>query len=252
MGVRGRVAVITGGGAGIGRATALLFAREGAKVVVADVDREAGAATVAQIAAEGGEATFVAVDVATPNEVALMVEATLTAFGRLDILVNNAAIYRQGSAETTTEDDWQRMLQVNLTGPFLCARHCIPIMRRGGGGVIVNVASEAGLVGIKGQVAYNVTKAGLIGLTRSIAVDGAPTIRANCVCPGTSDTPLVAAAVARQPDPAAARRALESARPMDRLGRPEEIAFGILCLASDDLAYATGAVLSVDGGYTAQ
>lgn len=193
MGVRGKVAVITGGGAGIGRATALLFAREGARVVVADVDKEAGFATVAQIATEGGEATFVAADVSRPDEVGLMVEATLAAFGRLDILVNNAAIYRQGDAETTTEADWQRMLEVNLTGPFLCARYCVPVMRRGGGGVIVNVASEAGLVGIRGQVAYNVTKAGLIGFTRSLAVDGAPAIRANCICPGTSDTPLVAA-----------------------------------------------------------
>lgn len=252
MGVRGKVAVITGGGAGIGRAAALLFAREGAKVVVADLDREAGAGTVAQIANEGGEATFVAVDVSRPVEVQLMVEATTAAFGRLDILVNNAAIYCQGDTETTAEADWERLLEVNLTGPFLCAKYCLPIMRRGGGGVIVNVASEAGLVGIKGQVAYNVTKAGLIGLTKSLAVDGAPKVRANCICPGTSDTPLVAAAVARQPNPAAARRALESVRPMDRLGRPEEIAFGILCLASDELAYATGAVLSVDGGYTAQ
>jgi len=252
MGMRGKVAVITGGSAGIGRATALLFAREGARVVVADLDRDAGAATVAQIGSEGGEATFVAADVSRPDEVRLMVEATVAAFGRLDILVNNAAIYRQGDAEATTEDDWQRMLEVNLTGPFLCARYCVPVMRRGGGGVIVNVASEAGLVGIRGQVAYNVTKAGLIGLTRSLAVDGAPAIRANCICPGTSDTPLVAAAVARQPDPAVARRALESVRPMNRLGHPEEIAFGILCLASDELAYATGAVLSVDGGYTAQ
>lgn len=252
MGVRGKVAVITGGGAGIGRAAALLFAREGARVVVADLDREAGAATVDQITAAGGEATFVAADVSRPDEIRLMVEATVAAFGRLDVLVNNAAIYRQGDAETATEADWQHMLDVNLTGPFLCARYCLPVMRRGGGGVIVNVASEAGLVGIKGQVAYNVTKAALVGLTRSLAVDGAPEIRVNCICPGTSDTPLVAAAVARQPDPAAARRALESVRPMGRLGRPEEIAFGILCLASDELAYATGAVLSVDGGYTAQ
>ncbi len=252
MGVRGKVAVITGGGAGIGRAAALLFAREGARVIVADLDKDAGAATVAQITTEGGEAAFVPTDVSHPEEVRMMVEATVETFGRLDILVCNAAIYMQGDAEATTEGDWQRMLDVNLTGPFLCARYSLPVMRRGGGGVIVNVASEAGLVGIRGQVAYNVTKAGLIGLTRSLAVDGAPEVRVNCICPGTSDTPLVAAAVRRQPDPAAARRALESVRPMNRLGQPEEIAFGILCLASDELGYATGAVLSVDGGYTAQ
>lgn len=252
MGVRGNVAVITGAGAGIGRAAAALFAREGARVVVVDRNQERGAATAAEVTAAGGTAVFLAADVSRPDEVRRMVETTVEAFGRLDILVNNAAIYRQGDVVATAEADWQAMLDVNLTGPFLCAKYCVPVMRRGGGGVIVNVASEAGLVGIKGQVAYNVTKAGLIGLTRSLAVDGAPDVRVNCICPGTSDTPLVAAAVARQPDPAAARRALESARPLNRLGRPEEIAFGILCLASDELAYATGAILSVDGGYTAQ
>lgn len=250
--MRGKVAVITGAGEGIGRAAAVLFAREGARVVVVDRNHERGASTAAEIVAAGGEAIFVATDVSRPDEVRRMAETTVEAFGRLDVLVNNAGIYRQGDVAATTEADWQTMLDVNLTGAFLCAKYCIPLMRRGGGGVIVNVASEAGLVGIKGQVAYNVTKAGLIGLTRSLAVDGAPEVRANCICPGTSDTPLVAAAVARQPDPAAARRALESVRPMNRLGRPEEIAFGILCLASDDLAYATGAILSVDGGYTAQ
>lgn len=252
MGVRRKVAVITGAGVGIGRAAAALFAREGAQVVVADRDQDHGAAAAAEITAAGGRAIFVAADVSRPDEVRRMVETTVETFGRLDILVNNAGIYRQGDAVATAEADWQAMLDVNLTGPFLCAKYSIPLMRRGGGGVIVNVASEAGLVGIKGQVAYNVTKAGLIGLTRSLAVDGAPDVRVNCICPGTSDTPLVAAAVARQPDPAAARRALESVRPLNRLGRPEEIAFGILCLASDELAYATGAILSVDGGYTTQ
>ncbi len=252
MSLKGKVAVITGAGSGIGRATAVLFAREGAQVAVVDVDRRLGAETVGQIRDGGGEGIFIAADVSRSEDVRAMVAEILGRFGRLDILVNNAGIYRQGDVEVASEADWQRVLDVNLTGPFLCAKYCIPAMRRTGGGVVVNVASEAGLVGIKGQVAYNVSKAALIGFTRSLAVDGAPHIRANCMCPGTSDTPLVAAAVGRQPDPAAARRALETVRPLDRLGRPEEIAFGILCLAADELAYATGAVLSVDGGYTAQ
>lgn len=252
MSVRGKVAVITGAGSGIGRASAALFARQGARVAVVDQDREAGAETVAQIKASQAEAVFVAVDVSRAEDVRRMVDTILATFGRLDILVNNAGIYRQGDVLATPESDWQRILDVNLTGPFLCAKYCVPAMRRSGGGVIINVASEAGLVGIKGQVAYNVSKAGLIGLTRSLAVDGAPEIRANCICPGTSATPLVETAVRRQADPVAARRALESVRPLNRLGQPDEIAFGILCLASDELGYATGAVLSVDGGYTAQ
>jgi NAD(P)-dependent dehydrogenase (short-subunit alcohol dehydrogenase family) len=163
--------------------------------------------------------------------------------------VNNAGIYHQADAVDTPEAVWNEVLAVNLTGAFLCTRQAVPAMARGG--VIVNVASEAGLVGIRNQVAYNVSKAGLIGLTRSCAVDFAPRgIRVNCVCPGTTDTPLVRAAVGRAADPGAARRALEDIRPLRRLGEPEEIAAAILYLAA--AGYATGAVLSVDGGYTAQ
>ena len=177
----------------------------------------------------------------------------LARWGRLDVLVNNAGIYLQADALGTPVEEWERVLAVNLTGAFLCTRHAVPAMERHGGGAIVNVASEAGLVGIRGQVAYNVSKGGLIALTRSCAVDFAPRgIRVNCVCPGTTDTPLVQAALARAADPAAMRRALEGARPANRLGRPEEIAAAILYLAGDEAGYATGAVLSVDGGYTAQ
>jgi NAD(P)-dependent dehydrogenase (short-subunit alcohol dehydrogenase family) len=165
------------------------------------------------------------------------------------VLVNNAGIYHQADALGTPEEVWNNVLAVNLTGAFLCIKHAVPAMTRGG--VIVNVASEAGLVGIRNQVAYNVSKAGLIGLTRSCAVDFAPRgIRVSCLCPGTTDTPLVQAALARSPEPRAARRALEQVRPLDRLGEPEEIAAAILYLAA--AGYATGAVLSVDGGYTAQ
>ncbi len=253
MKLAGKVAIVTGAGAGIGRATALLFAREGARVIVADHNANSGAETVALIRQAGGEAVFVQADVAVAANAEKMVSTALDAFGRLDILVNNAGIYAKGDTASTPEADWDRILDVNLKGAFLCSKYAIPAMKKTGGGVIVNVASEAGLVAIKNQVAYNVSKAGVIALTKSTAVDfAADNIRVNCICPGTTETPLVQAALAKEVDPARTRRALEESRPLNRLGRPEEIAAGILYLASDELGYATGAVLSVDGGYTAQ
>jgi NAD(P)-dependent dehydrogenase (short-subunit alcohol dehydrogenase family) len=253
MRLAGKVAIITGAGAGIGRSTALLFAKEGAKVVVADCDPESGEKVVAQIREEGGAATFIHVDVSKAADAERMARETVEMYGSLNILVNNAGIYLQADAVAMTEEEWDRILDVNLKGVFLCSKYCIPEMIKSGGGSIVNIGSEAGIVGIKDQVAYNVSKSGVIGLTRSSAIDfAAHHIRVNCVCPGTTETPLVKAAVERAADPAAARRALEEVRPANRLGRPDEIAAGILYLASDDSPYATGSILSIDGGYTAQ
>jgi NAD(P)-dependent dehydrogenase (short-subunit alcohol dehydrogenase family) len=182
-----------------------------------------------------------------------MIAAVHEEWGRIDVLVNNAGVYVQGEVHQTPLEDWQRILDINLTGAFLCTRAVVPLMIEQGGGVIVNVASEAGLVGIGNQVAYNVSKAGLIALTRSCAVDLAKYgIRVNCVCPGTTETPLVKAALDRAADPVSARRRLESSRPMDRLGQPDEIASAIVYLASPGAGYATGSILSIDGGYTAQ
>lgn len=253
MRLAGKVAIITGAGAGIGRAAALLFAREGAEVVVADRDPEGGAKTVSLIKENGGEAIFVQVDVSDAADVRRMVKATVERYGKLGILINNAGIYAQASVVETAEEEWDRILDINLKGVFLCSKYSIPEMIKGGGGSIVNIGSEAGIVGIKNQVAYNVSKSGVIALTKSMAIDfAAHNIRVNCVCPGTTETPLVRAAVERAPDPAAARRALEEVRPAHRLGQPEEIAAGILYLASDESPYATGSILSIDGGYTAQ
>lgn len=253
MRFEGKVAVVTGASSGIGRATAIAFAREGAAVVIVDKNREWGEEVAREIQEQGGDALYVHTDITQETEVQAMVQDVTGHWGRLDILVNNAGIYYQADVIHTPWDVWNSVLAVNLTGAFLCTKYAVPAMVRGGGGAVINVASEAALVGIKGQVAYNVSKGGMIALTRSCAVDLAGQgIRVNCVCPGTTDTPLVREAVNRAPDPSAARRALEEVRPLNRLGTPEEIASAVLYLASSEAGYATGAILSVDGGYTAQ
>jgi len=253
MRFEGKVAAVTGAASGIGQAAAVAFALEGAGVVIVDKDQEQGELVARNIKDQGGDVLFVPTDIAQETEVQEMIGEVTSRWGHLDILVNNAGIYYQADVVDTPSDVWNNVLAVNLSAAFLCTKYAAPVMIRGGGGVVINVASEAGLVGIKGQVAYNVSKGGMIALTRSCAVDLAERgIRVNCVCPGTSDTPLVREAVNRASDPAAARRALEEVRPLNRLGKPEEIAAAILYLASDEAAYATGAILSVDGGYTAQ
>ncbi|MCL0065596.1 SDR family oxidoreductase [Dehalococcoidia bacterium] len=253
MDFKGKTVIVTGSGLGIGRAAVVAFAREGANVVIVDVDSAASNETVEMITSLGRNAGFIKADVSRSEEAKAMVDETIKAFGSLDILVNNAGIYRKGAVLDASEADWDAIMAVNLKGVFLCSKYSAEAMSQRGGGVIVNVASEAGLVGIAGQVAYNVSKAGVIGLTRSCAVDlAAKGVRVNCICPGTTATPLVEKSIGREPDPTAARQHLESVRPLNRLGTPDEIARGILCLASDGMAYATGAVLSVDGGYTAQ
>jgi NAD(P)-dependent dehydrogenase (short-subunit alcohol dehydrogenase family) len=245
------VVIVTGAAVGIGRATALAFAGQGAAVAVADPDAEAGERTVAEAVDRGAEAMLVTADISVEEQVRSLVDQVVDRWGRLDVLVNNAGIYYQADAVATPLEAWQRVLAVNLTGAFLCTKYAVPAMDEGG--VIVNVASEAGLVGIEGQVAYNVSKAGLIGLTRSCAVDLADqSIRANCVCPGTTFTPLVEKALREADDAEATRRALEEVRPLRRLGRPEEIAAAIVFAASPEAGYMTGAVISIDGGNTAR
>ena len=249
-----KVAIVTGASRGIGQATARAFAQAGAKVAIIDRNEAEGQAAAQAIKQEFGtnDILIVPADVSNEAQVQALIQAVISRWNRVDILVNNAGIYHQANVMDTPLEAWNELMAVNLTGAFLCTKYVAVLMKQSGG-VIVNVASEAGLVGIKGQVAYNVSKAGMISLTQSCAVDLAPfAIRVNCVCPGTTETPLVKAAVNRAENPAAARRALEEARPLNRLGRPEEIASAILYLASEEAGYATGAILSIDGGYTAQ
>lgn len=248
-----KVAVVTGGSRGIGKAVVEMFVLEGARVAIVDVDAATGEALATKLQEGKGEVVFIRADVSVAADVRAMVDQVVQRWNRLDILVNNAAIYKQGDVLQTSEEDWNRLMAIDLNSVFLCTKYAAAAMARSGGGVIVNVSSEAGLVGIRGQVAYNTAKAAIIGFTRSCAVDLADKgIQVNAVCPGTTDTPLVQEALSRSADPAGVRRALEEARPLRRLGKPEEIAAAVLFLASPEAAYATGAVLSIDGGYTAQ
>ena len=250
MNFKDKIVIVTGAAVGIGRATAIAFAEKDAKVVVADIDIKKGKQTSSSI---GENALFIKINVANSESVKNMVKEITNRFERIDILVNNAGIYYQGDVIETPEDEWDKVIAVNLKGMYLCSHYVIPVMLAGNGGVVINVASEAGLVGIAGQGAYNVSKAGAISLTKSMAVDLARKgVRVNAVCPGTTETPLVKNALKKSKDPEKERRKLEECRPLNRLGRPEEIAAAILAMASDDLGYATGSIFSIDGGYTAK
>jgi NAD(P)-dependent dehydrogenase (short-subunit alcohol dehydrogenase family) len=249
MRLRDKVALITGAGAGIGRAAALLFARAGARVAAADRDGETGRAVAEEIRTAGGEAVFVLVDVAESASVRAAVEAVVAQFGRLDILFNNAGIVLGGTAETTEEGDWERTMAVNVRSVFLGCKYALPIMREQGGGVIVNTASVAGLAGVRDRAAYSASKAAVVGLTKSIAIDYVgENIRANCICPGTVDTPSLHQRIAATGDAVAGRQAFIARQPMGRLGTAEEIAQLALYLASDESGYMTGSAVVIDGG----
>ncbi len=251
--ISGKVAVISGSGSGIGRETALLFAREGGKIAVIDIDPIEGSLTAELIRKQGGEAVYLMTDITSDTDVQNMVDAVAEVYGRIDILINNAGIYLTGDVTQATENDWQRVMDVNLKGAFLCMKYCIRQMLKTGGGTIVNVSSEAGLVGMCNQVVYNISKSGMVSLTKSTALDFAlKNIRVNCICPGRSLTPLVQKVVDNSEDSVKTLKILSEDRPLKRMANPVEIACGILYLASDEASFVTGTVLSVDGGYTAQ
>lgn len=245
--LRDKVALVTGGTAGIGRATALAFAAEGAHVVVAGRRAAEGAETVRQIEQAGGQARFIAADVAQAAEVEALVDQTLAAYGRLDCAFNCAGVAASGSLVEYSEADWDRAIAVNLKGTWLCLKYEIPAMLRGGSGAIVNVGSIGGVVGFPGTGVYAATKGGVIALSRTAAVEYARSgIRVNVVSPGPIATDMLADV---PPDLLAQ---ISSAYPLGRTGTPEEVAEAVVYLCSDAASYITGHNLMVDGGYYAQ
>jgi len=248
----GKVALVTGGASGIGRATALTFAREGAKLVVADMNVDGGQQTVHMITENGGEATFVQVNVSNATEVQAMISKAVETYGRLDCAHNNAGISSGGQRAFTAdypEERWHQVIAINLTGVWLCMKYEIPQMLQQGGGTIVNTASVAGLVGLPYASAYVASKHGVVGLTRTAALEYAKSgIRVNCVCPGYIETPMTEQG---RNDPERMAHMLES-EPIGRIGKPEEIAETVVWLCSDAASFVTGHTMTVDGGYVAQ
>ena len=248
MRLKDKVALVTGGASGIGRATAELFAREGARVAVADYNSD-GRDTAQTIKAAGGEGIFIQVDVSDSGQVAKMVEAALQAYGRIDILFNGAGILYYGTVLETDEQAWNRVISINLTGTYLCCRAVVPHMIRQGGGSIINVASTVGAHdACANAVAYVTSKGGVTLFTKAMAIDHARQgVRVNALVPGATDTPMIRKALTPE-----ALETLAASHPVGRLGRPEELAKAVLFLASDDASFVTGTAMYVDGGQTAK
>ncbi|UCD83393.1 MAG: glucose 1-dehydrogenase [Deltaproteobacteria bacterium] len=249
MKLKDKVAIVTGAGSGMGRAIALGFAGEGAKVLVTDVNRAGGEETVKMIRDQGREAVFLLTDVSRSEEVQKMVATAVEKYGKIDILVNNAGVDLLGNSQTVAEEDWNRTIAVNLTGPFLCAKYAIAKMKESGGGVIINIASVEGLSGLSNQVAYSSSKGGVINLTKCLAIDHArDNIRVNAICPGGIETPMVMDLVNKEGmEPL--KKYLIRQHALRRFGKPEEIAKVAVFLASDDSSFIIGSHIIADGGW---
>jgi NAD(P)-dependent dehydrogenase (short-subunit alcohol dehydrogenase family) len=253
--VENKVALVTGGGLGLGRACAMLLARQGAKVMVTDLKEQEGRAVADEIVEAGGEAMFMRQDVSSEADWEATIAAVVRRFGRLNILVNNAGVALGGDVESTTLEQWRALMAVNLDGVFLGTKHAIGAMKGTGGGSIINLSSIEGLIGDPNLAAYNASKGGVRIFSKSAALHCAKSgykIRVNSVHPGYIWTPMVEGYLAAQPDPEAAKAYLAGLHPVGHLGEPNDIAYGVLYLASDESKFVTGAELVIDGGYTAQ
>ena len=254
MRLRDKVAVVTGGASGIGRAICKLFSSEGARVVIADINSEGGLETSDLIEANGGNALFVKTDVSQENQVKYLVNAAVDTFGGVDVLVNDAAAFVFGEIQDVTADDWTKVLGVNVIGTAHTVKNCLPSMKERGGGSIVNIASISSLVAQPAFVPYNTSKGALLQLTRCLAMDLAKySIRVNCICPGAIHTPATEKHIEFvKADRNEFLNEAAEASFLKRLGTPDEIAYGALFLASEESSFVTGTPLVIDGGYTAQ
>jgi len=247
--LKGKVALVTGGASGIGRATALLFAREGAAVAIVDFDEPHARTAVQDIEAQGGQAIFIRCDVTRADECQHAVQTILERFGRLDILFNNAGIVRRADVIETTEEEWDRVMDVNVKSIFLMSKYAVPVMAAAGGGAIINTSSGWGLKGGGNAVAYCASKGAVTNMTRAMAIDhGKQKIRVNAVCPGDTDTPMLRDEARQLGETEEGFLAEAANRPLGRFAQPEEIAQAVLYLASDAASYVTGTALVVDGG----
>lgn len=250
----GKAAVVTGGASGIGKATVERLLEEGARVAIVDISKKAGGETVEELRGKGYDPILVSGDVTDHADVKKMIDEIMAGLGRIDVLFNNAGILVEGTVEEVSEEDWDRIMAVNVKGVFLMSKEVIPVMLKQGGGSIVNNASCSGLVGDRSAIAYNTSKGAVVLMTKCLALDYAgKNIRVNCVCPGEIETPMFLQEVAsRGTTVEAYRKEISDYHPIGRLGRPSEVANTVAFLASDDASFITGAAVSVDGGYTCQ
>ena len=247
--MKDKVVIVTGGASGIGRAAAFLFSREGATVAIVDIDKPKGQAVVQSIVESGGKAVFLHCDVTKSVECRSVVDRVLREHGKISVLFNNVGIIRRASVVDTTEEEWDRVMATNVKSIFIFSKYVVPVMAEAGGGVIINTASGWGIVGGQKAASYCASKGAVVLLTKAMALDHGPqNIRVNCICPGDTETPLLISEARQLGIPR--EEFLEEAkqRPLQRIGRPEEIANAVLFLASDAASYVTGTALVVDGG----